>query len=196
MEKRTFLQRFQDARIELQDMELKKTGKVSFKSVNFTYYELSDFLPAINQLCKKHGLVTKFDIIPGEHEKAELSILDAEGDCNPIVFTSSTAESTSLGDGLKNYGGKTTYTRRYLLMTAFEMVESDRVEQVRKDVNDAISEEDEKLIKSAKDYKELTKICGGLKSKYKVELITPLFEDMKVELERRITNSKSRGEII
>lgn len=189
MEEKTFYQRIQKARVDLQNLEIKKSGKVDFTQksggrTKYDYYELADFLPAINELCKKHDLMTHFSIIPGEVEKAELTIIDVLGEVSPIVFTSPTADAKSLGDELKNLGAKTTYLRRYLMMTAFEMVESDAVEQIRKDLNEALSKEDEEKIRSAKDFAELTKICGGLKTKYKVELITPIFEEMKAKLEQ------------
>ena len=47
------------ARIDLQALNLKKTGK----NQNISYYELGDFLPAVNQLAGKYEFYTKFKIV-------------------------------------------------------------------------------------------------------------------------------------
>ena len=69
-------QKLQKVRVELQDKELKKTGRNTYS--NFTYYELADFLPMVNVLFNNHGLVSKFDIKPGKHEKAILTVINVD----------------------------------------------------------------------------------------------------------------------
>ena len=190
-------QKLQKARVELQELDLKKSGKNTYS--NFTYYELGDFLPAINKLCNKHGLFTKFNIVTNKRvEKAVLSVLDAEKPVDKLDFISNTAE-VEIGrkkDGrggaqpIQNLGGKITYMRRYMLMTAFEMVESDRVEEVKRELTDEIPEEDVKKIKEAKDFESLTKICGSLKKDYKAKLIKPHYDKRKEELEDNVKKVK------
>lgn len=184
-------QKLQKARVELQDLKLKKSGTVDFKTksgkrTNFAYYELADFLPAINELCNKHGLMTRFSIIPSEKEKTVLTIINIEDPTEKIAFVSPTATSTSLGDPLKDLGSKITYLRRYLFMTAFEIVESDMVDSIKRDLTSEVSEVDVKKIEESKTFKELTDVCGKLKKIYKVDLITPFYNEKKIELEKKV----------
>ncbi|KKN17655.1 hypothetical protein LCGC14_0963680 [marine sediment metagenome] len=184
----------QTVRVELQNMSLKKTGFVSFptKSGNKTeygYYELSDILPAINTQCEKSRIATSFSIVPGEYEYAELKVYSFDGD-SYAVFKSSTAEANSLGDPLKNLGAKITYMRRYLLMMAFEIVESDFVEKSSRENSTELSKADQELIRSAKNVESLKKTCAKLKLKYKVELIQPLYEEKKIDLQQEPKGAK------
>lgn len=182
-------QKLQKVRVELQDKELKKTGRNTYS--NFTYYELADFLPMVNVLFNDHGLVSKFDIKPGKHEKAILTVINADEPSEQIKFISPTAEveigkkkdGTGGAEPIQNLGGKITYMRRYLLMTALEMVESDLVERIKKETTTEVDEADVKKIKACKDIKELTLLYGKLDKKYKTALIRPLFSEKKAELE-------------
>jgi len=80
-------------------------------------------------------------------------------------------------------GGKITYMRRYMLMIAFEMVESDSIEAIKRDLADELPADNVKEISEAKDFATLTSICGKLKEKYKPELIKPYYDTRKEELE-------------
>ena len=53
-QKLNLFQKLQKARVELQEMNLKKSGQNKF--AGFSYYELSDFLPAINIICNNVNL--------------------------------------------------------------------------------------------------------------------------------------------
>ena len=182
------------ARLDLQNLKLKKTGKNDYS--NFTYYELGDFLPAVNELASKHGLFTRFNIISDKGiEKAILTIINAENPEEKVDFISPTAEAfigskmkdgvrTGGADPIQNLGGKTTYMRRYLLMTAFEMVESDQVDSIKRELLNEMEEKDIKAITKSKTLKELTETCSKLKLKYKTSLITPLYDEVKAKLEQ------------
>ncbi len=50
-------QKIQTIKVELQNMQLKKSGNNKFSG--YSYYELGDFLPQINNLCHKHALYTE-----------------------------------------------------------------------------------------------------------------------------------------
>lgn len=183
-------QKLQTARVELQRMKLKMSGKNDYS--RYSYYELSDLLPAINELCLKHDLFTRFIVIQDHREKAILTLYNASDPTEKIDFVIPTAEveigkkkdGTGGAEPIQNLGGKTTYLRRYLMMIAFEVIESDLVEQIQIHMTSEIGEKDLLLIKSAPDFESLTKICASLKSKYSVKLITPEFNRRKVELEQ------------
>ena len=194
MKMNNLYQKLANARVDLQEMKLKKSGKNDYS--NYSYYELGDFLPAINALCKKYGLFTKFNVISDKGtEKAVLTVLNGEKPEEKTDFVSPTAEvrigakwedgkQTGGADPIQNLGGKITYMRRYMLINAFEIVESDSVDAINKEIAGELPEEEIAKIESAKDFKELAKICGGLKKKYKVEAINPFFESKKVDLEQ------------
>jgi len=189
--------KLQAARVELQDMELKKSGVN--KKYGYKYYELGDILPAINELCKKYKMFTEFSMfsiknyqaIDGEEvEKANLKIRNIENPEETVVFVAPTAtpqigvkaDGTGGADPIQNLGGKITYMRRYMLMTAFEIVESDMVEQVKKQIVDEVSNEDLKKLTKAKTLPELNKAFGKLNKKYDKFVLIPHWEKRKEEL--------------
>ena len=48
MKEKNIYEKLQECRVELQKMNLKKTGENKF--AGFKYYELADFLPTVNEL--------------------------------------------------------------------------------------------------------------------------------------------------
>lgn len=109
-------------RVELQKKELKKSGKNKF--AGFEYYELKDFIPAVNELFLKYKLFSNFSI---KDSMATLTIYDTEKeDQTGILFTSPIAEANVKGcTPIQSLGAVHTYMKRYLYMNALEIVESD-----------------------------------------------------------------------
>jgi hypothetical protein len=108
------------ARIELQGTQLKKSGHNKF--AGYSYFELGDFLPSIQSIFNKIGLC---GVISYSTEYATLTITDTE-DGTVIVITSPMAEANLKGaHPIQNLGAVETYSRRYLWMTAMEIVEHD-----------------------------------------------------------------------
>ena len=108
------------ARIELQGTQLKKSGQNKF--AGYSYFELGDFLPSIQSIFNKIGLC---GVISYSTEYATLTITDTE-DGTVIVITSPLAEANMKGaHPIQNLGAVETYSRRYLWMTAMEIVEHD-----------------------------------------------------------------------
>jgi hypothetical protein len=108
------------ARIKLQGTQLKKSGLNKF--AGYSYFELGDFLPEIQNIFNDVGLcgVISYDIT-----HATLCITDVE-DGTQIVITSPMAEANLKGTHpIQNLGAVETYQRRYLWMTAMEIVEHD-----------------------------------------------------------------------
>jgi hypothetical protein len=108
------------ARVKLQGVKLKKSGMNKF--AGYSYFELGDFLPEIQQIFNEVGLcgVVSYDV-----EYARLCITDVE-DGTAIVITSPMAEANLKGTHpIQNLGAVETYQRRYLWMTAMEIVEHD-----------------------------------------------------------------------
>lgn len=123
MEKKklNLFQKLQQARVELQEMNLKKSGHNKF--AGFSYYELGDFLPAINIICNNVGL---FTAISFEMDYAILKIYDCEDMDKFIEFKSPMKEIEQKGcNSIQSLGSVETYSRRYLYLSAFEIVEND-----------------------------------------------------------------------
>lgn len=103
------------------EANLKKSGKNKF--AGFEYYELADILPTIVKLCNEFKL---FTYIKYEEDYAILTIVNAENDNERIEITSPMKNLELKGcNEIQALGGVETYQRRYLLMTAFDIVEND-----------------------------------------------------------------------
>ena len=118
-------QKIQRCRVELQNCNLKKSGKNKF--ANFEYYELADFLPKVNELFDKYKLFSQFTL---KTEIATLEVFDTEkGDS--VTFSSPVAEVNIKGsNAIQNLGGANTYMKRYLYLNLLEIVESDSFDAV------------------------------------------------------------------
>jgi hypothetical protein len=107
----------------LQSMQLKKSGHNKF--AGYQYFELGDFLPQINEIFHSIGLC---GVISYTKDYADLTITDVDdGTC--IVVTSPMVEANLKGaHAIQNLGAVETYQRRYLWMTAMEIVEHDALD--------------------------------------------------------------------
>jgi len=112
------------ARIKLQSIELKKSGQNKF--AGFSYFELGDFLPAVQSIFADVGLC---GVVSYSNEYATLKIFDVDQPSDPIVILSPMAELVLKGTHpIQNMGAIQTYQRRYLWMTALEIVEHDQLD--------------------------------------------------------------------
>lgn len=117
-------QKLMKARIKLQGIELKKSGQNKF--AGFSYFELADFLPAVQSIFAEVGLC---GVVSYSTEYATLKIFDVENPADPIVILSPMAELVLKGTHpIQNMGAIQTYQRRYLWMTALEIVEHDQLD--------------------------------------------------------------------
>lgn len=111
------------ARIALQNAPLKKSGHNKFAS--YSYFELGDFIPTINQIFADVGLC---GVVSYDAEIASLTITDVDDGTN-IIITSPMADANLKGcHPIQNLGAVETYTRRYLWVTAMEIVEHDALD--------------------------------------------------------------------
>jgi hypothetical protein len=112
-----------EARILLQQAPLKKSGHNKF--AGYSYFELGDFLPTINQIFSRVGLC---GVVSFDKELATLTITDTE-DNSEIKLTSPMADANLKGcHPIQNLGAVETYTRRYLWVSAMEIVEHDALD--------------------------------------------------------------------
>lgn len=109
-----------EARIALQGEKLNKSGHNKF--AGYTYFELGDFLPTVNRIFYDVGLC---GVVSFGEDLATLTITDVQ-DNSWLVITSPMKEANLKGcHAIQNLGAVETYTRRYLWVTALEIVEHD-----------------------------------------------------------------------
>ena len=111
------------ARAKLRTQVLKKSGTNKFAGYN--YFELGDFLHPIMEIFDSIGLI---GIVSFTKEQAELAIIDVDGG-GEIVITSPFGSAALKGcHEVQNIGAVETYQRRYLWVTAMEIVEHDALD--------------------------------------------------------------------
>jgi len=117
-------QKLQKARIELQAKNIEKSGWNPFSK--YKYFELSDFLLPINTLFDKYGLCS---IISFDLEIATMTIYNTDNPSEFIVITSPMSSADlSACHPVQSLGAVETYQRRYLYITALEIVENDALD--------------------------------------------------------------------
>lgn len=119
----TVHKKLMQARIKLQNTELKKSGENKF--AGYKYFELGDFLPQTMQIFHDLGLCS---VVSFDTDYARLCITDTE-DGTTITITSPMAEANLKGaHPIQNLGAVESYQRRYLWLTAMEIVEHDIID--------------------------------------------------------------------
>jgi hypothetical protein len=120
----TVYKKLQEARILLQNTKLNKSGKNKF--AGYEYFNLGDFLPQIQVICKDVGLC---GVISFDNNMAYLQINDTD-DGTSIMFTSPMSSAALKGcHDVQNLGAVQTYLRRYLWTNAFEIIEHDLLDE-------------------------------------------------------------------
>ena len=118
--------KLQEARIKLQSIQMKKSGHNKF--AGYQYFELGDFLTPIQQIFNEVGLC---GVVSFSAETATLRIVDVDAPNEVIEFTSPMGSAALKGcHEVQNIGAVETYQRRYLYVTALEIVEHDALEAV------------------------------------------------------------------
>jgi len=112
-----------DARLELLNTKLTKSGHNKF--AGYKYFELGDFIPAIQKIFNDLNLC---GIVSFGTEIATLTITDLE-DNSSLEITSPMSTAALKGcHAVQNLGAVQTYIRRYLWVTALEIIENDVVD--------------------------------------------------------------------
>jgi hypothetical protein len=154
-----------DARIKLQRTELTKSGHNKF--AGYKYFELGDFLPAVQSIFNEVGLV---DAISFTEDLATMVVYDVD-DGSSVTFTSPMGTANLKGcHEVQNIGAVETYQRRYLYVTALSIVEHDALDAVTgsapvevKPVVEAPKKVDEDLEPLAEVLIEFGDTCADLK---------------------------------
>jgi len=115
--------RLQTCRVELQNMELKKSGHNKF--AGYRYFELGDFLPAVNTLFQIYDLCYSLEF---SKDMATMYITD-QNDMSFIKFCCPMEQAILKGCmPVQNLGASITYITRYLLVMALAISEHDAVD--------------------------------------------------------------------
>lgn len=113
-----------DARIKLQQVKIKKSGHNKF--AGYYYMQLEDFLPPIQEIFHELNLC---GIVSFSEIEATLTIVDVENPMDRIVIHSPMSEAALKGcHAVQNLGAVQTYLRRYLWVSALEIVEHDAID--------------------------------------------------------------------
>ena len=130
------------------EANLKKSGENKF--AGFKYYELADFTPAIINLCNEVGLFTK---VTFDNEIAKLIIINSDKPDQREEYTSPMRTLELKGcNQIQALGGVETYSRRYLYMSAFDIIENDMFDGKS---GDTTSSEPRKVTKATQKQVEL-----------------------------------------
>jgi len=146
------------ARIALQNTKLNKSGHNKF--AGYYYFELGDFLPTVQNIFSELGLC---GIVSYTTDQASLSITDIE-DGTQIIITSPMGSAALKGcHEVQNIGAVETYQRRYLWVTAMEIVEHDALDATTgsvdsKRVDDAELKKHIRTIQDSKNADELKQV--------------------------------------
>lgn len=142
IKKMNIYEKMQKVKKLLSDSELQKTGENEYSK--FEYYELSDIMPAIITFCEEYRLFTHVNfvkeygtkIITTEEsqvqekvkvgESAVLTVINIDNPKEKIEYSSDVKDlELKAANAIQNYGGIQTYSRRYLYMNAFDIVEAE-----------------------------------------------------------------------
>jgi len=114
-----------EARLRLQNTKLAKSGHNKF--AGYQYFELGDFLPTVQVIFADLGLC---GVVSYTADTAKLTITDTE-DGTSLEITSPMGSAALKGcHEVQNVGAVETYQRRYLWVTAMEIVEHDALDAV------------------------------------------------------------------
>jgi ERF superfamily len=148
-------EKLQQARVKLQNVELKKSGHNKF--AGYRYFELTDFLPTVNSIFAELGLCHTLEFTS---DLATMQVIDTVNG-GIAKFTCPMAEAHLKGcHPVQNLGASITYITRYLLVMALAICEHDALDAttgsdepksakpITKSVFDTLDEQSQDEIKS------------------------------------------------
>jgi hypothetical protein len=134
------------ARVALQNTKLTKSGHNKF--AGYQYFELGDFLPTVQNIFHELGLC---GVVSFTADTATLTITDIE-DSSQVIITSPMGSAALKGcHEVQNIGAVETYQRRYLWVSAMEIVEHDALDATTGSSNKIDAGELQKVLKAIED---------------------------------------------
>lgn len=140
-------------RVKLQNSTLKKSGLNKF--AGFDYFELSDFLPRLNELMLEEKVNDLFTI---ENDKATLTLIkDEERQTYSIPFivfdTPINKQGQKSMQDIQYLGALNTYYKRYLYLNAFGITDGDVIDALENN-SKMTKEQKEFITKMPKSWQE------------------------------------------
>ena len=142
MENKSLNQSIIDIRVKLQNSKLKKSGKNKF--AGFDYFELSDFLPRLNELMQEEGVNDRF-YIQDDYAVLEVQkgtevnkytipfvLFDTPVNMKENKETGEVREVKSMQD-IQYLGALNTYYKRYLYLNAFGITDGEVIDGMDND---------------------------------------------------------------
>ena len=156
-------------RVSLQNLKLKKSGKNKFAGIE--YFELADFLPALNELMLKENINDQFTI---ENDMAVLILRKGEESQEykmpfKIFDTPLNKSGQASMQDIQYLGALNTYYKRYLYLNAFGITDGEVIDSMN-------NEELEGKKKATTEKKEVKA------SPKQIELIQSLVSDIPAML--------------
>lgn len=183
------------ARQKILNAAMKKTGKNTYSG--YDYFQLDDFLPTVLKVFAELGLT---GVVSYTAELATLTIVDLEAG-GQILITSPMGSANLKGcHEVQNVGAVETYQRRYLWVTALEILEHDPVDATTgkdkdeplKRISPAQVKELETLIKNSDSDKDAMLAYVNVASIH--DLTPPVFEALKLKLHKKIKDGAALAE--
>ena len=180
--------KLQEARIMLQNTQLKKSGHNKF--AGYYYFELSDFVVPALQVMKEVGMTP---IISFGKEIAEMRLVNDDKPEEIIVITSPMSEAALKGcHPVQNLGAVESYIRRYLWVTALEIVEHDALDATtgkkgdapvitpKGDIGNDIPEDEKEFLT------EMAASCEELVSQGKAKEAKNMVDEASLEADQKV----------
>ena len=117
-------EKLQKAREFIKNSDLKKSGYNDYSK--YSYYTPEQVDKLVHEACKDVKLLNLFSLKKNKHGYyGELTLIDLEDEKGEIVFIQSTDIPVIKATNVtQQIGGAVTYTNRYMLMTAFDIVDN------------------------------------------------------------------------
>ena len=166
-----------EARKAFHKKAINKTGYNSFGK--WYYFQLEDIIPPALESFYDAGLVS---YVSFEAEYATMAIVDVD-DSSQIIRINSPTVTISLKGAteIQNLGAMQTYIRRYLWLTALDIVESDAVDSSGQ--VSGITSLDVDQLNACATKESLLELCKILSSKYAKGDILPFYNAALKNLE-------------
>lgn len=189
----TVYQKLSKVRVSIQSLVAQKKIKKSGKNTNrnFSYYELSDFMPYANKLFDESGLLGTFNLLA---DKATITVYNTQNPNECIIFETTIVEAAVNGvSAIQSLGSSHTYLKRYLYYNVLELSDNDELDpligtdklEVKPSTIDQISK-----IKDVYTAEEISSMLKRLK-KNAIEDVSS--EDAKKMIDARASKRESVG---
>ena len=172
--------KIQLCRVELQSMNLKKSGQNKY--AGFSYYTLEDIAPPLNILLLKYGLTSNISF---DNEKAILTIINTDNLDEQVTFDVPMREAEQKScNKVQNLGATITYIRRYLYLIAFDIVEYDTFDAISGKPNNNNANQELDFLRQKLTAEQIAVITN----KYKVSDMSELSPEIISAYARKIKN--------